>query len=99
MNTSVPEKIDKYCQAQVRSPKVQSPKVKTKRTWADTIITWDFGFSDLVWTGSDLVTCWDGGLGLGLGLDIFLEFEQKTIYIHRKGFKKSTENSILFFYF
>ena len=28
-----------YCQAQVRSPKVQSPKVKTKGTWADTIIT------------------------------------------------------------
>ena len=28
------------CQARVRSPKVQSPKVKTKRTWADTIITW-----------------------------------------------------------
>ena len=24
------------CQARVRSPKVQSPKVKTKRTWADT---------------------------------------------------------------
>ena len=30
----------KYCQARVRSPKVQSPKVKTKRTWADSIITW-----------------------------------------------------------
>ena len=29
-----------YCQAWVRSPKVQSPKVKTKRTWADTKITW-----------------------------------------------------------
>ena len=29
-----------FCQARVRSPKVQSPKVKTKRTWADTIITW-----------------------------------------------------------
>ena len=29
-----------YCQAQVQSPKVQSPKVKTKGTWADTIITW-----------------------------------------------------------
>ena len=29
-----------YCQAQVRSPKVQSPKVKTKGTWADTKITW-----------------------------------------------------------
>ena len=28
-----------YCQARVRSPKVQSPKVKIKRTWADTIIT------------------------------------------------------------
>ena len=28
-----------YCQAQVRSPKVQSPKVKTKGTWADTKIT------------------------------------------------------------
>ena len=28
------------CQAQVRSPKVQSPKVKTKGTWADTKITW-----------------------------------------------------------
>ena len=28
------------CQARVRSPKVQSPKVKTKRTWADTKITW-----------------------------------------------------------
>ena len=28
------------CQAQVRSPKVQSPKVKTKGTWADTRITW-----------------------------------------------------------
>ena len=27
------------CQARVRSPKVQSPKVKTKRTWADSIIT------------------------------------------------------------
>ena len=27
-----------YCQ--VRSPKVQSPKVKTKRTWADTKTTW-----------------------------------------------------------
>ena len=26
-----------YCQAQVRSPIVQSPKVKTKRTWADNI--------------------------------------------------------------
>ena len=26
---------DFYCQAQVRSP-----KVKTKRTWAETIITW-----------------------------------------------------------
>ena len=24
-----------HCQAQVRSPKVQSPKVKTKGTWAD----------------------------------------------------------------
>ena len=24
--------LGKYCQAQVRSPKVQSPKVKTKRT-------------------------------------------------------------------
>ena len=31
--------IQGNCQAQVRSPKVQSPKVKTKRTWADTIIT------------------------------------------------------------
>ena len=30
----------RYCQAQVLSPKVQSPKVKTKRTWADTKITW-----------------------------------------------------------
>ena len=29
-----------HCQARVRSPKVQSPKVKTKRTWADTKITW-----------------------------------------------------------
>ena len=29
-----------YCQARVRSSKVQSPKVKTKRTWADTKITW-----------------------------------------------------------
>ena len=29
-----------FCQAQVRSPKVQSPKVKTKGTWADTKITW-----------------------------------------------------------
>ena len=29
-----------YCQAQFRSPKVQSPKVKTKGTWADTKITW-----------------------------------------------------------
>ena len=29
----------KNCQAQSRSPKVQSPKVKTKGTWADTIIT------------------------------------------------------------
>ena len=28
-----------YCQDQVRSPKVQSPKVKTKGTWADTKIT------------------------------------------------------------
>ena len=28
------------CQARVRSPKVQSPKVKTERTWAETIITW-----------------------------------------------------------
>ena len=28
------------CQARVRSPKVHSPKVKTKRTWADTKITW-----------------------------------------------------------
>ena len=28
------------CQARVRNPKVQSPKVKTKRTWADTKITW-----------------------------------------------------------
>ena len=28
------------CQAQVRSPKVQSPKVKTKGTWADTKIPW-----------------------------------------------------------
>ena len=28
------------CQARVRSPKVQSPTVKIKRTWADTIITW-----------------------------------------------------------
>ena len=28
------------CQAQVQSPKVQSPKVKTKGTWADTKITW-----------------------------------------------------------
>ena len=28
-----------YCQAQVQSPKVQSPKVKTKGTWADTKIT------------------------------------------------------------
>ncbi len=28
-----------HCQARVRSPKVQSPKVKTKRTRADTIIT------------------------------------------------------------
>ena len=28
------------CQAQVRSPKVKSSKVKIKRTWADTIITW-----------------------------------------------------------
>ena len=27
------------CQALVRSPKFQSPKVKTKRTWADTKIT------------------------------------------------------------
>ena len=43
-----PENINKcknvnkrlYCQAQVRSPKVQSPKVKTKGTWADTKITW-----------------------------------------------------------
>ena len=25
--------------SQIQSPKVQSPKVKTKRTWADTIIT------------------------------------------------------------
>ena len=33
-------KLNKNCQAQVRSPKVQSPKVKTKRTWADTKITW-----------------------------------------------------------
>ena len=31
------------CQAQVQSPKVQSPKVKTKGTWADTIITWEQG--------------------------------------------------------
>ena len=31
--------IELYCQAQSRSPKVQSPKVKTKGTWADTIIT------------------------------------------------------------
>ena len=29
---------DRNCQAQVRSPKVQSPKVKTKGTWADTKI-------------------------------------------------------------
>ena len=28
------------CQAQVWSPKVQSPKVKTKGTWTDTKITW-----------------------------------------------------------
>ena len=26
------------CQARVQSPKVQSPKIKIKRTWADTII-------------------------------------------------------------
>ena len=29
-----------YCQAEVRSAKVQSPKVKTKGTWADTKISW-----------------------------------------------------------
>ena len=28
------------CQARVQSSKVQSPKVKTKRTWADTKLTW-----------------------------------------------------------
>ena len=33
-------RLIQYCQAQVRIPKVQSPKVKTKRTRADKIITW-----------------------------------------------------------
>ena len=31
--------VGNFCQARVRSPKVQSPKVKTKGTWADTNIT------------------------------------------------------------
>ena len=38
--TFIPCDWDYSCQARVRSPKVQSPKVKSKRTWADTIITW-----------------------------------------------------------
>ena len=37
--------MSRNCQAQVRSPIVQSPKVKTKGTWADTKITW------AEWTG------------------------------------------------
>ena len=39
MNINNDRTIKSYCQDLVRIPKVQSPKVKIKRTWADTIIT------------------------------------------------------------
>ena len=39
MNINNDRTIKSYCQDLVRIPKVQSPKVKIKRTWADTKIT------------------------------------------------------------